>query len=85
MRLIIGLFVMLSLAACTNDSGSKPGKKYLFKTDRCADIAAEGSPEYDECRKKEAEEDAQKTYEMRRAVDAAPGWLPPTSIPSNAP
>lgn len=80
MRPFIGLLLLLVIAGCV-DGGNQSGKKYLFRNERCLDIAPKGSAEYEECRKKEAEEDAQRMYEMRRTIDSAPGWLPPTSLP----
>lgn len=80
MRPFIGLLLFLVIAGCT-DSGNQSSKKYLFRTDRCADTAPIDSAEYKECRKKEAEEDAQRIYDMRRSVDSVPSYLPPTSLP----
>ena len=79
MRPFIGLLMLLAIVGCA-DSGDKSGKSAL-QTDRCSDIAPVDSAEYQECRKKEAERDAQRMYELRRSVDTVPSWLPPTSLP----
>jgi len=38
--------VVPAIAGCT-EPVNKPGKKYLFKTDRCADAGPADSAEYD--------------------------------------
>jgi hypothetical protein len=84
MRIVIGLLVVLAIAGCT-EPVNKPGKKYLFKADRCADVGPADSAEYKACQKKQAEEDARRVYNLRQSGDTVPGWQPPTSIPTNMP
>lgn len=84
MRMFSGLLMALAIAGCA-DPVSKPGKRYLFKADRCADVGPADSVEYKACRKKQAEEDAQRAYNLKQSGDTVPGWQPPTSIPTNMP
>ncbi|HEY7689767.1 MAG TPA: hypothetical protein VH835_13800 [Dongiaceae bacterium] len=76
MRLCIGLLAFLALAACTDATG-RPGQKYLFKTnaERCAEVAAEGTPEYADCEKRLAHQDAQRIYNMNNGTGSKPGWV----------
>lgn len=76
MRLFIGLLVFLVLAACTS-SADRTGQKYLFKTnaETCADIAAEGTPEYADCEEELAYQDAQRIYNMNSGTVSKPGWI----------
>jgi len=73
MRLFIGLLVTLSLSACAEPT-STASKKYLFNTERCADVAPKGSAEYADCEKNLAHDDAQRMYNLNSSA-AKPGWI----------
>ena len=73
MRIFIGLLIALALAGCT-EPVSTAGKKYLFNTERCADVAPKGSPEYADCEKRLAREDAERMYNLN-SNGAKPGWV----------
>jgi hypothetical protein len=75
------LLVVPAIAGCT-EPVNKPGKKYLFKTDRCTDAGPADSAEYKACQKKQAEEDARRVYNLKQSGDTVPGWQPATSTPS---
>jgi hypothetical protein len=73
-RPLVGLMMMLTIAGCADS-------KDEINASRCEDLAEE-SQECKDCKKALAEEDPRRIYELRRAVDAAPSWMPPTSLPS---
>ena len=79
MRPFLGLVILLAIAGCA-DGKNESSKKYLYDTDRCEDLAEE-SQEYKDCKEALAKDDARRAYELRRAADSVPSWLPPTSLP----
>lgn len=71
MRRIIGLLLLFALAGCP-DPASQSGKKYLFDTERCADVGPEDSAEYKDCEKKLAEQDAKRFYNLNNGGQTVP-------------
>jgi hypothetical protein len=79
MRFLTILVLGFLLAGCA-DSSTGGGKSGLIG-DRCADAGPEGSEEYKACKKKLAQEDAKRQYDLNNANQTLPGFLPPTSLP----
>jgi hypothetical protein len=73
MRILIGLLIALMLAGCA-EPVNQSGKRYLFNTERCADVAPKGSPEYADCEKRLAHEDAERMYNLNNN-GMKPGWV----------
>jgi len=84
MRVLLGLLMLLTAVGCTQPE-KQPGGKYLFNTERCADAGPEDSAEYKDCKKRLAEEDAQRMYNLTHSGETVPGWQPPTSLPPRGP
>ena len=74
MRAFIGLLMLLAIAGCTQPP-MQSGKKYLFNTERCADVAQKSSAEYKDCEKKLAHEDAMRIYNLNHDGGLRPGWV----------
>jgi hypothetical protein len=72
-RLFIGLVVVLSLGGCV-EPVKQSGKRYLFNTERCAGVAPKGSPEYADCEKRLAHDDAERMYNLNNN-GMKPGWV----------
>lgn len=73
MRLFVSLLIILALSGCTEPLNAG-GKRYLFNTERCAEVAPKGTPEYQDCEKRLAHQDAQRMYNLNNN-GTKPGWV----------
>lgn len=76
MRALMAIALLLAMAGCSEPS-SKPAKKYLFDTERCAGAGPKDSKEYRDCEKKLGAEDARRLYNLRNSGQSLPTYVPP--------